>query len=763
MMKRMIALCLAVLLMVCALPVAQAQIATATVKGGWLKLRSEPSTSASSLDSYNTGTVVTILGAAGDWYYVQVPSGKQGYMLAKYLTVNPSSGESGGSSGGASSDLNIQAYVTSSNGASVRLRSGAGTGYSTLASYPVGTPATILSKSTYWFRVRIDGQTGYMMSQYLTTTKPSGGSSPVESYTAYVVSSNGGSVRMRSGAGTGYGTIAALSVGTQVTVLEEGATWSRIRYGSSNGYMMTQYLSKTKPDTNTPSTSTSYTAYVTSSNGKSVNVRSGAGTGYSSRGTLAVGTVVTVLSVDGNWCYITSASMTGYMRSDYLTKTPPSGGSSGGSSTPSGSYTAYVVSSNGGSVRLRKGAGTGYGTITELAVGTQVTVLSHGATWDYVRYGTTTGYMMSQYLSTTKPSTGGSSSTPPSTSEYTAYIVSSNGGKVNVRTGAGSGYGSKGQLPYGTMVTVLARGTSWSYITDGTLTGYVKNDYLSSTPPSGSSGSSSSTAKQVTGVTLSNLTPGVGETLRATLSPANASVNYAWVNDLGQVVSSNDTYTIKSSDVGRKIYLRVAGKGNYTDSAVSGWAVPQEKSSASITLQGVVLANADDPEVGSIISAAVLPSNAAATYAWYRSDGQMVGTSAFYVVKAEDVGMKVYCVATGAGSSQGIVASEMSGTLRAETTDIQMTGQVSLPMAALPGVTLRPAASLNVGEFACVWYVNGSVFSTGGALTVTDDMVGSQVYVVLSAITGSGYTGSVSSNACAIVQPSHATMTDLVI
>ena len=34
---------------------------------------------------------------------------------------------------------------------------------------------------------------------------------------------------------------------------------------------------------------------------------------------------------------------------------------------------------------------------------TQVTVLSHGATWDYVQIGSQTGYMMTKYLSKNEP------------------------------------------------------------------------------------------------------------------------------------------------------------------------------------------------------------------------------------------------------------------------------------------------------------------------------------------------------------------------
>ena len=83
------------------------------------------------------------------------------------------------------------------------------------------------------------------------------------------------------------------------------------------------------------------------------------------------------------------------MMSKYLTtaKPPISGGT----------YTAYVTSQNGKGVYLRAGAGKGYAALGLYSVGTQVTVLEHGKTWDYIQIGSRKGYMMNDFLVTEQP------------------------------------------------------------------------------------------------------------------------------------------------------------------------------------------------------------------------------------------------------------------------------------------------------------------------------------------------------------------------
>ena len=234
-MKKILAAVMAVVLMLGMLTAAQAD-QIATVKGGRLRLRASASSTGNVLTSYPTGTVVTIKGTYGKWCQVVTPDGRTGFMDSNYLTLTTSPAP----------DTPVgTATVVSENGKNVRLRSGPGTKYSTIGSYPVGTQATILKRSAEWDRVTIGGITGYMMSKFLWegSVTPE---KPVEKpYTAFVTSSDGGAVHLREGEGKKYRSQGTYPVGTEVTVLKHGTTWDRVQIGAATGYMMNKFLTTT--------------------------------------------------------------------------------------------------------------------------------------------------------------------------------------------------------------------------------------------------------------------------------------------------------------------------------------------------------------------------------------------------------------------------------------------------------------------------------------------------------------------------------------
>ncbi|HIS42748.1 MAG TPA: SH3 domain-containing protein [Candidatus Limiplasma pullicola] len=228
-MKRFLAVLLVAVMLLSVLPATSMAASYATVVGGWLRLRSAPNFSASTITSYYTGTQVQILSSSGGWYKVQTPDGRTGYMYGDYLRVGGSIPSEG------------TAYVTSYNGYGVRLRTGPGTGYRIIRTYAVGTPVTVLERGTYWSRISIGGTVGYMMSQFLHFGSDYPDDGNVLCY-ATIWSSNGYGVRLRTGPSKSYSKIGVYSVGTKVAVLQKGAVWDRIRVGSRVGWMMNEFL-----------------------------------------------------------------------------------------------------------------------------------------------------------------------------------------------------------------------------------------------------------------------------------------------------------------------------------------------------------------------------------------------------------------------------------------------------------------------------------------------------------------------------------------
>ena len=215
-----------------------------------------------------------------------------------------------------------------------------------------------------------------------------------------------------------------------------------------------------------------------------VHFRTGAGTNYSSMGVLDTGVKVSYISESGNWTKVQYNSKTGYICSDYLKKE---------SSTSTTTKTMYVTASAG--LNLRKGPSTSYAVIKTLSKGTEVTVVSSSNGWSKVNAGGVSGYVSSDYLSSTKPSTGSSSSNE-STSNSTSTMYTTD--RLNLRKGAGTSYSVITTLDKGIAVTVHSSSNGWSKVSVNGMTGYVSSSYLSSTKPSNSSSSTdSSTSSKV--------------------------------------------------------------------------------------------------------------------------------------------------------------------------------------------------------------------------------------------------------------------------
>ena len=126
---------------------------------------------------------------------------------------------------------------------------------------------------------------------------------------AGIVTTNGGNLNVRSAASSGSSVLAKMPNGSYLTLLSRSGAWWRVEYASGRyGYCHSDYITKV-----------SGTAAVVATNGSNLNVRSGAGTGYTKIGSLAKGEQVIVLSQSGNWSRILyHGTKTGYVSSQYL-------------------------------------------------------------------------------------------------------------------------------------------------------------------------------------------------------------------------------------------------------------------------------------------------------------------------------------------------------------------------------------------------------------------------------------------------------------
>ena len=82
---------------------------------------------------------------------------------------------------------------------------------------------TLLARQGDWYKVSVDGKTGYMMAKYLKVT------ADMHNGTARVFNANGGSyVNFRSRASLSANVIGTVPVGTTVKVLEKTTDWTKV-------------------------------------------------------------------------------------------------------------------------------------------------------------------------------------------------------------------------------------------------------------------------------------------------------------------------------------------------------------------------------------------------------------------------------------------------------------------------------------------------------------------------------------------------------
>ena len=173
-----------------------------------------------------------------------------------------------------------------------------------------------------------------------------------------------------------------------------------------------------------------------------------------------------------------------------------------------------------GRVNFRTGPGKEYDSMGKIQKGETVTYLGSKGSWRQIKYNSKTGYIHKDYIS--------SAST---TSTSVKYVNTSYG--LNVRKGPSTSYSVITTLANGTKVNVITTSGGWSKITSGSITGYVSNQYLSSSQGSDNDSNETSTTKYVESNISLNVRKGPG-------------TNYSVVTTL----SGGTKVTVKSTEDG---------------------------------------------------------------------------------------------------------------------------------------------------------------------------------------------------------------------
>lgn len=540
-----------------------------STNGGSLNMRVSPSASGGVVRRLPNGSLVTVQEKVGDWYRVAYGS-SQGYVMGSYLRVTQMGGSTGstnpgGTTPGTSTGGSI-AYVNTASG-SLNMRDAAGG--RVIAQIARGTQVTVLSQTGRWSRILANGQTGYVMTSYLSSSMP-GAQNPggaQSNISAHVTSAQ----YLRMQPSDTASPITMLGEKAVVTVRNYGTEWCFVAFGGYTGYVRTSALSfasqggSTAPVTVVSRTSVNYTAYAqTDVSLLRIYPDAGADVSRSSTVNIAKNALVTVTqrattSDNVVWLYIQTGYTVGWIRQNDLALRAADGstvtpGTSGGS-------TAYVNTS-GGSLNMR--ASIGGSVIAQLPRGTQVTVISQTNGWSYISVNGRNGYVSSRYLSSTNGasgSTGGTSGMGVLNSSLDNMPAFTNSAQY-LRSEPNSNSSYSSSIPSGASLTVRTYGSNWCLVVYGGLTGYIPTRSMSFASQSGGAGSGASGVSVIKTENVSYTsyaTQGNGQ-LRLYGEPAGSSSSYASVavNTPVQVMQRATT-----SD--NRVWLKVSIKG------IAGW------------------------------------------------------------------------------------------------------------------------------------------------------------------------------------------------
>lgn len=121
-----------------------------------LRLRSEPSATSKLLDTAPKNDCVVVISKDGDWYKVSYNL-QEGYMHKDYLNVLTRE--------------NAELGYGKVKGSSVNIRSGAGTGYRSVAVASKDSKCYILGLNNGWYKVIYNSSIGYIRSDFVDLTE----------------------------------------------------------------------------------------------------------------------------------------------------------------------------------------------------------------------------------------------------------------------------------------------------------------------------------------------------------------------------------------------------------------------------------------------------------------------------------------------------------------------------------------------------------------------------------------------------------------
>ncbi len=445
------------------------------------------------------------------------------------------------------------------------IRSGAGTsndvvGYSKAGTYLCLGKETVSDLT--WYKIAYsDNSIGWLSGNYVEENQQGGN----VSFTTVTVTNNGKYIR--SGAGTSNDVIGYSKKGDYIclgTKEVSGIKWHNIIFSDNQiGWLSGNYV---KPYTNESTVGTS-TVTVTHDG---IYIRSGAGTSNAVIGN----------SVKGNYTCLGTKTLSGLTWYNIVISENKTGWISGNYVKPYEEKIIGKLRITGSTVNVRQGIGTGYAKITAVSENerfdfTETGKDSSGTTWYRIKISSTvSGWISGSYVEVTEGEGSTTATTTTTTNSTTTTTTAAQkkvqitGEVVNVRSGAGTGYGVVTTVREGeTYVYTDTKTVSdkiWYKITVGTKTGWVIGTYAKVISSGTTTATPTTTAKPTTTTTTTAAQKKVQITGEVVNVRSGAGTSYGVVTTVkkGSTYVYTDTKTVSG-----KIWYKI------TVGTKTGWVI----------------------------------------------------------------------------------------------------------------------------------------------------------------------------------------------
>ncbi|MGL4739665.1 MAG: SH3 domain-containing protein [Sarcina sp.] len=267
--------------------------------------------------AYNNGLSYqrNIVHGAVDDGYIPGEGNESSYMRTTYYMTRDDNSV-------ASDNLIGQTTINSAIGY-LNFRRGNSLDYSVISKIPTGTQVDVLERKGEWYKVKYDGNIGWIYSSYTTGISNSGNNAssanPIISGKKYetTIDSSIGWLNFRTGNSTSYNIISKIPTGTTVSILGEQDGWYKISYDAEIGWISGHYTTGERAVSDSKQESIGKTT-IESSLGW-LRLRVGNGTGFSEIGKIPTGVSISVLSKLGGWYKVIYNGQVGWCYSGYTT------------------------------------------------------------------------------------------------------------------------------------------------------------------------------------------------------------------------------------------------------------------------------------------------------------------------------------------------------------------------------------------------------------------------------------------------------------